>query len=91
MRVRTGRNTKGKKMRYQIIFTDGDFLTARHTLGEAKTIKDARDIVQEHVSKHKNGHHLLAAEIEPDNSGADIMYQIGRSIMRHYIINQLSN
>ena len=76
-------------MAYEIIFTDGDLHTARHTLGEAKTIREAGAMVRAHVAKHKNGHHLLAVEIEPDNTGADIMYQIGRSLVRHYIINQL--
>jgi hypothetical protein len=65
-----------------------DIHAPTYTIGETDTLTNAEAMVNEHISKHKNTK-LIDREIEPDKSGADFMYQIGRITLRHYIINKI--
>lgn len=74
-------------MIYKLMFND-DIHAPIYTIGETDTLKKAEEMVNKHISKYKSVK-LIDREIEPDESGADFMYQIGRITLRHYIINKI--
>ena len=74
-------------MTYKLMYND-DIHAPIYTIGETDTLTNAESMVNDHISKNKNIK-LIDREIEPDESGADIMYQIGRFTLRHYIINKI--
>lgn len=74
-------------MTYKLMYND-DIHAPTYAVGETDTLEKAEEMVKDHISKNKNIK-LIHREIEPDESGANFMYQIGRFTLRHYIINKI--
>jgi len=74
-------------MTYKVTYND-DIRAPTYTVGKTDTLKKAESMVKDHISQQKNTK-LIDCEIEPDKSGANIVHQIGRFTLRHYIIDKI--